>query len=218
MFFALTPFTIRTSHIGECMLKKSLLAATVAVLMSAGGAEAGVIFADNFNAETQALNYNAFANWNVSAGSVDLIGTGFFDFYPGHGNYVDMDGTTPNRNPAGQLTSKTSFAAGTYSLSFLLGGSARGDTNTVEVQFGTFIQDFTLLSGDPLALHTINFFTTGGNLSYTNLGAADNVGLILDDVSLSTATAVPEPMTLSIVSAGVAGAIAMRRRKKAKQA
>ena len=55
-------------------------------------ANAGVIFSDNFNAEnggTGVLNYNSFNNWTVTDGTVDLIGNGFFDFYPGNGLYVD---------------------------------------------------------------------------------------------------------------------------------
>lgn len=202
------------------MLKKILLAAAAAVALSTGGAQAAVLLSDNFDSESPtSFNYTGFANFTVSSGSVDLIGAGFFDLYPGHGNYVDLDGTTGGQNPAGQLTSNASYAPGIYTLGFLLGGSQRGDTNTVRAQLGSFFVDITLASTDPLSSYSFTFLTTGGNLSFTNLGFSDNLGLILDDVNLSDTTAsVPEPLTLSLFGAGLAGAAAMRRRKRVKPA
>lgn len=198
------------------MLKKVLFAAAVAMLTSASVANAGVLLSDNFNAEnggTGALNYTGFTNWTApSPGSVDLIGNGFFDFYPGNGLYVDLDGSTGGQNPAGQLVSKATFGPGTYTLTFDLGGSQRGDTNTVEVSLGSFVQDITLPSSSPLALQSFTFTTgSGGPLSFVELGNSDNVGLILDNVTLGT---VPEPMTLSLFATGLVGAAAMRRRRR----
>jgi PEP-CTERM motif len=194
------------------MFRTALFAVAMAAV--ATSAQATVIFSDNFNSETQALNYTGFANWTVTAGSVDLIGTGFYDFYPGNGNYVDLDGTTPGQNPAGQITTDDSFGAGTYTLSFDLGGSTRGDTNTVEVALGNFVKDITLASSAPLALYSYTFTTTGGHLSFTNLGLSDNFGLILDNVTLS----VPEPATLGLFGMGLLAMAMMRRRPKRKTA
>jgi hypothetical protein len=62
---------------------------------------------------------------------VDLIGNpSFFDFLPGNGRYVDLDGSTGD---AGKMTSiALSLAGGVlHKLSFDLAGSQRGDTNTV---------------------------------------------------------------------------------------
>src|SRR5512134_1207510 len=89
------------------------------------------LFSDNFDSETLALNYNAFANWTVSDGTVDLIGNpAFFDLLPGNGRYVDLDGSTSN---AGVMTSSALSLTGgvTYDLTFSLAGSQRGDSNTV---------------------------------------------------------------------------------------
>lgn len=201
------------------MRKALLLAvalATVAVLVPAGSASAIPIFSDNFNSENGGvgiLNYTGFTNWDVTGGgTVDLIGNGFFDFYPGHGLYVDLDGSTGN---AGTLSLKSSvgpFTAGNYVLTFLLGGSTRGDTNTVDVVVGGASQSFTLASGDPLASRTIPFNLAASgplNLTFHNLGG-DNVGLILDNVSID---AVPEPATLVLLGSGLT-ALALRRRRR----
>lgn len=94
----------------------------------------------------------------------------------------------------------------------MVGGSQRGDTNTVRVGLGTSFQDITLASSAPLSLQTLTFTTTGGGLSFTNLGASDNIGLILDEVGVA---AVPEPATWAMMFLGFAGVgtMAYRRRK-----
>ena len=96
--------------------------AAALVLFSIPTAEAEIVFTENFNSENLGLNYNSFSQFNVTNGTVDLIGNGFFDFYPSQGRYVDLDGSTNN---AGLLATNKSFAAGTYTLDFLLGGSTR---------------------------------------------------------------------------------------------
>ena len=192
----------------------ALILAIGACVFVANSAQAAPIFSENFNAEAQGLSHPNFAQFNVTAGSVDVIGTGFHDYFPGHGNYVDLDGTMPGLNPAGQITTKTAFAAGDYTLSFLLGGSPTGNPNTVRVTFGNFSTDIVVATNMPLTLQLLNFTTTGGALSFTNLGVADNLGAILDDVSLSSVTVgVPEPLTLSLFSLGLAGATILRRRR-----
>ncbi len=192
------------------------LAATAA--MTAGmaitekPAQAISFFSDNFNTEnggTGQLNFNAFTQWDVTDGTVDLIPTGSqFDFYPGNGLYVDLDGSSSN---AGVLTTKTVFDPGTYNLSFVLGGNARGaasDNVTVSLGLGNFSEVFTLASNAPLAtvLRTITL-TSASKLSFSNAGG-DNIGAILDNVNV---TAVPTPALLpGLIGMGVA---ALRKRK-----
>ena len=90
-----------------------------------------LIFSDNFDTETLALNYTGFSQWTVSDGTVDLIGQGGgFDFLPGNGRYVDLDGSSGN---AGIMRSSSlSLTAGVeYTLTISLAGSQRGDLNVV---------------------------------------------------------------------------------------
>jgi hypothetical protein len=201
---------------------KKLPAALIGLMLilCAPAIQAAVVFSDNFNAEnggTGVLNYNGFANWSVSGGTVDLIGNGFFDFYPGNGLYVDLDGSTSR---AGLLTSSPAFslAAGSYTLQFALGGSQRGDSNTVRVVLGSlYSESFTLASADPLTLITRTIVVggpTSASLDFQNSGG-DNLGAILDNVSLST-TGVPEPAGITLMALGLTGLGMIRRRPSRK--
>jgi hypothetical protein len=181
-------------------------------------AQAATIFSDNFNGENGgvgALNYNTFSKWTVSNGAVDLIGVGgVFDFYPGNGLYVDLDGTV---SKAGLLSSTAlSLATGTYTLQFSLGGSRRGDTNTVQVALGTFYNEiFTLNSSDPLGVitRTVTVGTPGtASLTFQNNGT-DNMGAILDNVSIDSkdVPSVPETSSLTLLAMGLASVGLLRR-------
>jgi hypothetical protein len=150
----------------------------------------------------------------VPSGSVDLIGATpsgtSFDFFPGNGGYVDLDGST---SQAGTLSTLTTFAAGTYTLSFDLGGNARGDgVKTTVVTLGDFSDTITLPSDSPLQAYSLKFTTTGGALSFADLaGGNQNIGNILDNVSLS---AVPEPATWAAMLLGFGGIGASMRRRR----
>jgi hypothetical protein len=199
-------------------MKLMFAAATLAAgLALAPAASAAVLLADNFDSQVpDELNWGGDATFFVSSdpGSVDLIGAGgSFDFYPGNGAYLDLDGSTGSGNdPAGEITSFASFGAGSYTLSFLLGGNARNaPAQTTRVTLGDFSVDILLGSGDPLSLYQFTFNTSGGQLIFTELGPSNQQGNILDDITLAN---VPEPSTwaMMILGFGAAGAMIRRRR------
>jgi hypothetical protein len=170
-------------------------------------AQAAVIFSDNFNSYAAQLNWVPPANWSAPGpGAVDLIGETTtittFDFYPGNGGYVDLNGSD---GIAGTLQTLMSFGAGSYTLSFDLGGNARGDVpKTTVITLGNFTTSIPLASSDPYQLHSFTFTTTGGNLIFSDLAGGDgNIGNILDNVTLSTA--VPEPATWGMMLLGFVG-------------
>lgn len=194
-------------------LRSGLLAASLAALAAAAPAQ--VLFQDTFDMENGgnvAGNTTTLNNFNVTDGTVDILGPGFFDFYPGNGLYLDLDGGTSN---ASTLESKTafSFLSGvTYRLSFELGGSTRGDTNTVNVSIGSLLsQSITLQSSDPLAVQSFLFTpasATSATLVFESLGG-DNLGLLLDDVKIE---AVPEPASMAALGLGALGLLKRRKR------
>ena len=76
---------------------RALLAAALTAALT-GAASAAPLFSDNFNAQNGGvgtLNFSGFTNWTVSNGSVDLIGNGFFDFYPGDPEDDEVDQDSP---------------------------------------------------------------------------------------------------------------------------
>lgn len=178
-------------------LNSVALAGALSVAVGAS-AQAGVILSDNFDAAPLALNWPGdavFTSLGTGGATTDLIGApGFFDFLPGNGRYVDMDGSS---GVPGILQSVASFGPGDYTLSFWLAGNQRNAApKAVDVFFGTdLIASLTLQSSDPFTLFTFNFTSTaGGTLTFAQQGPGNNQGTLLDNVTLS----VPEPGALAL--------------------
>ena len=191
--------------------------------------QAAVIFQDNFDAENGgmgALNYDGFTNWDVNDGTVDLIGNGYFDFLPGNGLYVDLDGSTGN---AGFLTHWESLAIGDYTISFDLAGNQRnGSPELTVANVGIFFgdgvaaQDYISLSqNDGFQTFSLDFSVTNAwvgqsaevRFDFGGVGG-DNIGMLLDNVELATRS-VPEPASIALLGLGLAGFGFARRAKKA---
>lgn len=203
------------------MASKRLISFIAATVLSAG-AQAGIIFQDDFNSEAGAvgasiLNYNSFANWTVSDGTVDVVAdpNGWGIRCVGNsGKCVDLDGSTGN---AGRLSSNTlTLAAGTYLLSFDVSGNQRGGaTDGMVMSLGGFLSESISLAFNAPWQTITRSFTVGSATTSSiifNHGGGDNIGMILDNVVLSSVE-VSEPATLSLLGLGLLGLGMTRRRK-----
>ena len=153
--------------------------------------EARVLLREDFEGENDnryALNYTGFRQWDVVAGSVDLVGTPpFDDFLPREqGMYVDLDGTS---KAAGTLRSRERFTLmpGRYRLSLVLSGTPRPNQppNTVIISVGdAFRESVTLPSYAPLR-PLVRVFRVRSRmdayLTFEHLGG-DDYGIFIDDI------------------------------------
>jgi hypothetical protein len=177
-------------------MRKILILAAAAILFGASGAARGdTYFFENFNSEhggTGLLNYSGFGQWSVTKGSVDLIGNGFWDLLPGHGLYLDMDGTT---NAAGGISSVLLYLpAGDFDLTYALAGSQRGVGGNVSARILDNVnavlasQNTSLGSGAVFSTYDLSFSLPTEQMIRLNFESNDgpsNQGLLLDTIQLT---------------------------------
>ena len=179
---------------------------------------AGVIFFDDFSADTPAApTTGPLVNWTVTAGNIDLLGPGFGQALcdGGTGKCVDMNGS--NFNASIETTSSLTLGPGNYKFEFRYGDNASGnDDNGLNFSVGTFVIGSvnTSLVDQPnhvTFMQTFNVLSAStADITFTSTGTADSQGAILDSVTL---TQVPEPSTFLLLSMGLTGLVVSRRRR-----
>jgi hypothetical protein len=203
-------------------MKRFLLSGALLAFCFQPALHAATILSENFDGLTQQLAVtSAGAFTAINGTNVDIVGSSFgLCNGPESGNCIDMNGS--NGNPQGQLQSTMVFTTGSYLLSFDLIGDQRGSTASVTVSLGNYLQTFTLASGDLSGGIVVNAPVTVSGTSqllFTS-GVGGNVGLLLDNVVVSTsASSIPEPSSLILIGSGLLGGLlALQRRRHAGQA
>lgn len=197
---------------------KNMMLAVVSVISMGSAASAAPIFSDDFEGEALGLN-QALDNWTVAPGTIDVIGNGYFDFYPGNGNYLDMNGSTTQE--ATITTGSLGLVLGqTYRLTFNFGTNNNPGPFPVNLTFGlgSMAETIAMLSQPlpTLASAVYDFVYDGsGDFLYfadTSGTPGDNGGPVIDNVSLS---AVPLPAGGLLLIGALGGLVGLRRRKTA---
>ena len=202
-----------------------LLAAIAGVGLALGIAQtshAAVIFEDNFETETYATN-TTLDFWTVSDGTVDVVGTGFFPGLcnpasgssPSPAHCVDMDGSNQN---AGKITSSGfSFTPGSYTLTFFAAGNQRSTpSDTMTISIGSNFMGAILMNPfDPWTQFVVPFDVAVANTASIvfNHDGGDNIGILIDNITLSSVEAVPAPGSLLLIGIALAG-LGFRRRDR----
>ena len=205
----------------------TICAVLTVLLVCAGSSSAALVFFDDFDLEnggTGVLNYTGFSQWTVTEGTVDLIGNGYHDYQPGPGLFLDMDGSTSN---AGTIESiPLDLLPGDYTLDFAFAGNQRtGDSDAVDFTVtGSGTPLWTLTAPGSSAWTTLESLapgvatftlTTPTTVSISLSGqGGDNIGMLIDNVSLDGVNIIPAPGAILLGSIG-AGLVGWLRRRRA---
>jgi PEP-CTERM motif len=170
--------------------------------------EAVVVFSENFETVTP----GKYVGPGLTVGQFELV-SGSVDVFPASSapcstaldttKCVNLDGGQPIATSGATL--RASLSPGTYDLSFDLAGSQSNDTNTTRLFFGE-ISNFPITRAPNAPFTTLQFTATvtAANpfLVFFQEGS-DGAGNLLDNVVVSTH--IPEPATILLMFAGLAG-------------
>jgi hypothetical protein len=204
---------------------KTFFAAALLSTALFGPAQAATVFFDDFESNTLGTpivnGTQNISGWTVTDGTVDVIGTGFYQWY-GTGRYLDMNGSsgTPGRieRAIGGLT-----AGRSYTLSFNYGYNQYSGTNE-RLSFGIANlmgalnpDDFEAVvwSAPGLASYSFKASATSHSLFFADSGETpwDNGGPILDNVRIELSP-VPLPAAAPLLVAALGGLALFRRRRR----
>jgi hypothetical protein len=183
----------------------TLLCCTVRMVFAASAQTP--ILQENFDELTpQLAATSAGAFTAINGTNVDIVGGELFGglcVSPESGNCVDLDGS--NGNSQGDIKSgPITLNPGTYTLSFDLIGSQRGDETSTTVTFGSYYSHtFDLASNDvTTGIVSFQFTVPSTDSAYLEFKSniSGNVGALLDNVAITPSTS---PIALTLTELGL---------------
>ena len=213
----------------------AIASSAVCLCATAAPQPGDLIFSDNFDSTPLGIGQTSLpGGWTVVGGTVDVIGAPGLDPRPGHGHYIDMQGSS---GEPGRLSIEVPVeTSGRYLVEFDWSGNARGNAGAIGVDTGpaggtdgkSFIIDVAadtpfLRSGHGTGIQNqgsflLTFFTPAFVDTPDGRFVADT-GLLLDNVTVTFAQAIPEPATFVLVLAGIVPiGLAARRKWRLAQA
>lgn len=214
---------------------KTLLIATILV---AGSASAAPIFESGFSDPSlpsdpyQRMDAStSIGPWTVGGSGVDWIGN-YWQSADGDGASIDI-----NKEAGGSLTTSLTTVAGQrYTVTFAMAGNPdtliydTSHNKSMRVSVGGVTQDFSFNVANGLGVGTpsskanmgwvyysLTFTGTGNDtLLFSSLNPNTMWGAALDDVSVTPREdVIPEPSSMLLLGAGLAGLFWARRRQTA---
>ncbi|HEY2007930.1 MAG TPA: PEP-CTERM sorting domain-containing protein [Rhizomicrobium sp.] len=186
-----------------------LIAAAAMVFGSTGIAQANLITNGGF--ET-----GDFTGWTVDANNTSVQLSGGLGGYASHsGNDYAALGDVASQGPSlGTLSQTFNDTPGTTLVITLWLDSNGTAPNQFEVEFdSTLLFNQSNIAALP-GYEELTYNVVGTGSDTLKLFERDDPNyLAVDDVAVNAVSAVPEPLTLSLFGVGIAGAVAMRRRK-----
>jgi choice-of-anchor C domain-containing protein len=213
--------------LGVIMNIRSALAISLAVLGIALSTNAGAatLVLDGDFSNPWGGNFTTYGvgamgpSWNVTSGSVDLIGS-YWQAPSAGGGSVDLAGNGP-----GGISQSLLLNPGSYKLTFSLSGNPDNGTplKGVRTSIGGVTQDFFYSTGAnthadmKYDLESIVFAISGVGqqsalLSFLSLDSDTSWGAVIGNVSVS---AIPLPAALPLFGAALLGAFGFSRRRRA---
>ncbi len=190
----------------------------LSALLFCAGAQANIIYSDNFSSDTPALN-EAPSGWTIgNGGTVDIIAPvneWGLKCESASSTCIDLDGSSYKSG----LLSSPNMALNQgdiYTVMFELAGNQRlNQTDIVTVTFGGATVILDLAENAPWTTYSISAIPTKNETTnLTFLDSSNNdVGALLGDVSVDPASAaIPEPGTCALLGLGLLVATLVRRK------